>query len=183
MPMTRYLVLCGGVAPFQGKNGQELVLKINDKPGGIDLRIEQLRRQMVSAISDDLTDLLEIAAYIYAADSKVLRGGPYMQHVGADWRRQFKFAIPVRNPELWSSPPVRDALVETIGFLSDDSYDFRFEKQGQPTPGPEYFEFGGEEGAGGFAPDEILLFSGGLDSFAGVLEEIEGCGHRVALVS
>ena len=138
---------------------------------------------MVSDIPDNLTDLLEIAAYVYAADSKVRRGGRYMQRVGADWRRQFKFAIPVRNPELWSSPPVRDALVETIGFLSDDNYEFRFEKHGQPRPGPGYFEFGAEDDGRGFAPDEILLFSGGLNSFAGVLTEIEDGGHRVALVS
>ena len=181
--MTRHLILCGGLAPFQGEKGRKLQLTITDKPGGIDLRIEQIRRQMVSDIPDILTDLLEIAAYVYAADSQVRRGGDYMQHVGVDWRRQFKFAIPVRNPELWSSPPVRDALVETIGFLSDDSYDFRFEKQRQPRPGQGYFEFGDEGGGGGFAPDEILLFSGGLDSFAGVLTEIEGGGHRAALVS
>ena len=165
--MTRHLILCGGLAPSQGENGRKLELTITDKPGGIDLHIEQLRRQMVSDIPDTLTDLLDIAAYVYAADSQVSRGGRYMQRVGADWRRQFKFAIPVRNPELWSSPPVRDALVETIGFLSDDIYDFRFEKHGQPRPGPGYFDFGAEDGAGGFAPDEILLFSGGLDSFAG----------------
>jgi hypothetical protein len=181
--MTRHLILCGGLEPFQGENGREHVFAINDRPGGIDLRIEQLRRQMVSDIPDTLTDLLEIAAYVYAADSQVRRGGRHMRRVGADWRREFKFAIPVRNPELWSSPPVRDALVETIGFLSDDSYDFRFEKHGQPRPGPGYFEFGAEDGAGGFAPDEILLFSGGLDSLAGALTEIEDGGHRIALVS
>ena len=181
--MTRHLILCGGLEPCQGENGQKHQLTIADVPGGIDLRVEQLQRQMVSEIPDILIDLLDIAAYVYAADSKVRRGGPHMKHVGAQWRRQFQFAIPVRNPELWSSPSVREALVETIEFLSDDSYDFRFEKHGQPKPGPSYFEFGDEGEGRGFIPDEIVLFSGGLESFSGVLTEIKDGGHRVALVS
>ena len=181
--MTRHLILCGGLAPCQGENGQKHELTIADAPGGIDLRVEQLQRLMVSDIPDILIDLLEIAAYVYAADSKVRRGGRHMKHVGAQWRRQLRFAIPVRNPELWSSPSVRDALVETIEFLADDSYDFRFEKHGQPKPGPSYFEFGDEGEGRGFVPDEIVLFSGGLYSFSGVLTELKDSGHRVALVS
>jgi 7-cyano-7-deazaguanine synthase in queuosine biosynthesis len=181
--MTRHLILCGGLAPCQGENGQKHELTIADVPGGIDLRVEQLQRQMVSDIPDILIDLLEIAAYVYAADSKVRRGGYHMKHVGAQWRRQFQFAIPVRNPDLWSSPLVRDALVETIEFLADDSYDFRIEKLGQPEPGPSYFEFGDEGEGVGFVPDEIVLFSGGLDSFSGVLTELKHEGRRVALVS
>jgi len=76
--MTRHLILCGGLAPSHGENGRKLELTITDKPGGIDLHIEQLRRQMVSDINDTLTDLLDIAAYVYAADSQVSRGGRYM---------------------------------------------------------------------------------------------------------
>ena len=181
--MSRHLVLCGGLSPVQGENDERIDLTIGNRPGGIDLRIEQLRRKMVSDLPDTLTDLLEIATYIYAADSQVRRGGRYMRRLGSDWRRQFRFAIPVRNPELWSSRPVGDALVETIGFLSDDSYAFRFEKLDQPAAWQGYFEFGPEGAGGGFLPDEILLFSGGLNSFSGLLAEIVGDGHRVAVVS
>ena len=95
--MTRHLILCGGLEPCQGENGQKHQLTIADVPGGIDLRVEQLQRQMVSEIPDIPIDLLDIAAYVYAADSKVRRGGPHMKHVGAQWRRQFQFAIPVRS--------------------------------------------------------------------------------------
>ena len=92
--MTRHLILCGGLAPSQGENGRKLELTITDKPGGIDLRIEQLRRQMVSDIPDTLTDLLEIAAYVYAADSQVSRGGRYMQRVGG----RLAAPVQVRDP-------------------------------------------------------------------------------------
>ena len=138
---------------------------------------------MVSNLPETLMDLLEIATYIYAADSHARRGGRRMRKLGSDWRRQFKFAIPVRSPELWSSRGVRDALAETVGFLSDDSYEFRFERLENPTPWPAYFEFGGERGEGEFVADEILLLSGGLDSLAGTLAEILDNHHRVALVS
>ena len=178
--MTRHLILCGGLAPARGEDGERLDLVVSDRSGGIDLGIEQIRRKMVSELPDTLTDLLEIAAYVYAADSQIGRGGNYMKRAGTDWRRQFKFAIPVRKPELWSA--ARDALVETIGFLSDDSYDFRFEPLEKPRHWQGYFEFG-KGAAEGFAPDEVLLFSGGLDSFAGVLSEIVSGGHQVALVS
>ena len=45
-----------------------------------------------------------------------------------------------------------------------------------------YFEFSDAEGAS-FTPDEVILFSGGLDSFAGAVEELVAHGKKVALVS
>jgi len=48
---------------------------------------------------------------------------------GQDWRRGFSFHIPVRVPELWSSPLVISALRNTLGFLSDDEYDFHFTRR------------------------------------------------------
>jgi len=181
--MSRHLVLCGGLAPVRNESGERLGLMIGDKPGGIDLGIEQLRGKLVSDLPCVLTDLLEIATYIYAADSHVSRGGDRMHKLGSDWRRQFRFAIPVRCPDLWSSRHVLETLADTVGFLSDDSYEFRFEQIENPTPWPANFEFGGKRGEGGFVADEILLFSGGLDSLAGTLAEILDNHHRVAIVS
>ena len=59
VPMTRHLILCGGLTTCQGENGQKHELTIADVPGGIDLRVEQLQRQMVSDIPDILIDLLD----------------------------------------------------------------------------------------------------------------------------
>ena len=101
--------MCGGLAPAFGEKGQRLDLAITDKPGGIDLCIEQLRRRLVSNIPDALVDLLEIASYVHAADSQTSRGGNYMQRLGSDWRRQFKFAIPVRAHAL--DPPAQQTIV------------------------------------------------------------------------
>ena len=45
-----------------------------------------------------------------------------------------------------------------------------------------YFPLSGAEDAK-FAPNEVLLFSGGLDLFAGTVEELVAHGKKVALVS
>ena len=46
----------------------------------------------------------------------------------------------------------------------------------------EYFEFKDKEETA-FTPDEVILFSGGLDSLSGTVEELVGYGKKVALVS
>ena len=90
--------------------------------------------------------------------------------------------IPVRKPNLWSSDPVLSALVETISFLSDDGYEFEFRHFENPPPVERYFPFTGAKDVR-FTPDEVILFSGGLDSFAGTVEELVAHGKKVALVS
>lgn len=102
--------------------------------------------------------------------------------MGTYWRRRFRFVIPVRNPDLWSSKTVSSGLVETLGFLPDDDYSFEFNQLSDPPPPAGGFEFG-EDQQSAFVPDEVVLFSGGLDSLAGAVEELAKAGKRVALVS
>ena len=117
-------------------------------------------------VPDVLADLLEVASYVYAADSAISRGGEIDAQMGRGWRRKFRFEIPVRLPGLWSSDPVLSALVETLGFLSDDSYEFEFKATIDAPIKEEYFEFKDKEETS-FMPDEVILFSGGLDSLSG----------------
>ena len=44
-----------------------------------------------------------------------------------------------------------------------------------------YFDF--EEGKSWFEPDSVLLFSGGLDSLTGVVEELQDPSRKLLLVS
>ena len=78
--------------------------------------------------------------------------------------------------------PVLSALVETLSFLSDNEYQFEFRPIENPPPVEGYFTFSGAE-ATRFTPDEVILFSGGLDSFAGTVQELVTHGKKVALVS
>jgi Queuosine biosynthesis protein QueC len=180
MPPNEHLVLCGGAkAP---KAGRAASLSLHGPSANVRLRIADISRLLLANIPDVLVDLLEVASYIYAADSAIPRGGRIDAQMGARWRRKFRFVIPVRLPDLWSSDSVLSALVETLSFLSEDDYELEFGPLENPPAVANYFEFPDAEGTA-FTPDEVILFSGGLDSFAGTVEELVAHGRKVALVS
>jgi 7-cyano-7-deazaguanine synthase in queuosine biosynthesis len=129
-----------------------------------------------------LTDLVEVASYVYCADQALTRGGNGVVAFGERWRRRLSLHIPVRVPEVWSSAAVLSALRDTLGFLSDDEYEFHFSKHKNPAPMQSYLELQpGTEGAREL--DEVVLFSGGLDSLGGAVIEAVRDKRRVALVS
>lgn len=182
MPRHEHLVRCGGLKSPGGEDRGILVLDRPGRTGNVRLQISDISRRLLVNIPDVLIDLLEVAAYVYAADSAISRGGKVSRHMGEEWRRNFRFLIPVRMPELWSSEPVVSALVDTLSFLSDDDYTFEFHLLADPPPTEAYFEFPESEETA-FTPDEVVLFSGGLDSLGGAIEELAGRDRRVALVS
>jgi hypothetical protein len=83
-------------------------------------------------IPDVLVDLLEVAGYVYAADSAITRGGKSDSQMGKHWRRSIRLVIPVRLPDRWSQSSVAAALVETLSFLSDDDYEIEFRSLSHP---------------------------------------------------
>lgn len=182
MPRREHLVLCGGAGTPEPAGARSLRLDLHGSSPNVKLRIQDISARLVSNIPDGLVDLLEVASYVYAADAAISRGGKVDAQMGARWRRSLRFVIPVRCPEIWQEPAVSSALTEVLGFLSDDLYRFEFSSLKQRPPVQPYFEFSGEE-AHGFSPDEVVLFSGGLDSFGGVVEELAVRGKAVALVS
>ncbi len=182
MPKNEHLILCGGVEEPQEAVASSLSLNLHGTSANVLLRIEDISRRLLANIPDVLVDLLEVASYVYAADSAIPRGGAIDAQMGKRWRRNFRFVIPVRLPDLWSSAPVSSALVETLSFLSEDGYEFEFQPLDDPPAVAEYFEFADSESTG-FTPDEVILFSGGLDSLAGAVEELAAHGKKVALVS
>jgi len=182
MPKNVHLVLCGGLARL-GKGGvPSLDLNLHGASPNVRLQITDIAKRLLTNIPDALVDLLEVASYIYAADAAVSRGGKTDAQMGARWRRKFRFVIPVRQPDLWSSGPVMSALVETLSFVSDDAYEFEFRALEQLPAVESYFEFPDAEETG-FMPDEVILFSGGLDSFAGAVEQLAENRKKIALVS
>lgn len=182
MPRNEHLVLCGGsVGPPKGSKSS-LSLNLHGNSANVRLQIADISKRLLANIPDALVDLLEVASYSYAADSAIARGGKSDVQMGARWRRKFRFVIPVRRPELWSSDSVTSALVETLSFLSEDDYELEFGSLENPPAVERYFEFPDAE-ATAFTPDEVILFSGGLDSLAGAVEELAAHNKRLALVS
>ena len=180
--MSETLVLCGGTnAPKRGA-AKTLRLNLGGSNANVSLQIEDISRRMVANIPDVLTDLLEVATYVYCADQLVSRGGNAAQALGADWRRQLNFVIPVREHDLWTSPEVSESLARLLAFMSDEDLRFEFAPASSPAPRSSYFDFPDQEGAE-FSADEVALFSGGLDSLAGAVETLEQKEHRLLLVS
>ena len=181
MPRPKHLVLCSG-AGGRDKDRKTLTLDLHGPGRNVRLEISDISRPLLANLPDILVDLLEVASYVYAADSATSRGGESDRNMGEWWRRDFQFVIPVRVPELWSSTSVISALVETLNFLSDEQYAFEFCHFTDPPVTESYFKLPDTKGSV-FSPDEIVLFSGGMDSFAGAVEELANSNRKVALVS
>jgi 7-cyano-7-deazaguanine synthase in queuosine biosynthesis len=180
--MHERLVLCGGVE-YKGRRSRgALSLAILGSQSNIKLRLDDISRRMVTNVPDLLTDLVEIGTYVLRADEAVSRGGDARVALGSRWRRRFRFVIPVRSPDRWSSSEVADALTDVLAFLSDDEFHFEFKKYANPPPFQTYLGLADREPAA-FEADEIVLFSGGMDSLGGAIEELGAQHKRVALVS
>ncbi len=180
--MGETLILCGGARAGSSGKKNTLRLALSGANENIALQIEDISRRMLADVPSVLTDLLEIAAYVYCADQLVSRGGDTMQNLGADWRRDLKFVIPVREPELWQAPEIRGNLERLLAFMSEDTIRFDFIPAEAPASINRYFNFGSGADAS-FPAEDVALFSGGLDSLAGAVETLERDGSKLLLVS
>lgn len=162
--------------------GDEVLrFELDGKERGARLRIERLTRQMVAELPARVFDLLEIATLVYAVDSSVSRGGTALSQMGKKWHRRFVIDMPIRDLDFWTQSEVQDALESLLFFLSGDRFEFRFvAKSDDEAEASRFFKFSSELA---WSPDRVLMFSGGLDSFAGALEEIVRRENKVALVS
>lgn len=157
-----------------------VVLNVHGEGKNVNLRIDYITRAMVANVPDLLIDLLEIAAYVYCADQRVGRGRTTLANFAESWRRNLHFAMPVRKLAIWQQQEVQRLLAETLGFLSDDSYSFEFRQARDPFyPRDLYFDNFVDASAD---HDVIAMFSGGLDSFAGALQDLVMRKRSVCLV-
>src|SRR2546430_17402820 len=90
-----------------------------------DLYLHDIRRRLAADVPAVLTDLLEIAAYVFAADEMVSRGGPAMAVLGRGWRRRFRFVLPVRHPPPRAPPAFLLAFTDSPAFLVQDGIAFQ----------------------------------------------------------
>ena len=171
--------MCEAVVRVDGR--QPLVVRINGRQPTFRLATDSLETRALRELDPAYLDLMEIAAIVFAADGAIPRGGPTRPHMGAGWYRRFDFEIPVRNPELWQRADVAAALREAVETLTEDSVSFRF-TSAAPDPIVQPYLDLAPTGAT-FEADEVVLFSGGLDSFAGALELLATTSSRVVLVT
>jgi 7-cyano-7-deazaguanine synthase in queuosine biosynthesis len=174
--MSEFHFVCGDVRPTQRGPRH---LSTHGAYQNINLDVADISTAMLANLPPLLLDLLEVAAYIFCADQQSPRGPDTLTDYGDGWRRQMYFTIPVREIEVWERSEVIEALRDVLTFLSDDFYSFTFTKAVQaPAERILYFR---DQVERAWAPDRVMLFSGGLDSLAGAAEALSA-GERVALV-
>lgn len=182
VPPREHIVECLKPRSKRGKPS-DLAFVLDGNHRRVSLEIGKLSEQMLSGLSDRALDLLEIAGLVYAVDALASRGGTAMSQMGQQWHRRFIVRMSVRDLDLWQKPEITEALEKLLFFLSNDRFEFEFggrEEEEDAENRTRFFKF--DKGAG-WQPNRVLMFSGGLDSFAGALEEISDHGHQVALVS
>jgi 7-cyano-7-deazaguanine synthase in queuosine biosynthesis len=167
-------IICGGVKYTPADADSALFLDVHGKDANIELKIQDIEDKLMSSVPPVLLDLLEVASYVYCADQRTNRGPLTLTDMGKAWHKPMKFVIPVRELATWNRADVKEALCSCLRFLSDHSYEFEFVQGGKRSlnTAQNYLELWTGENTAGFTPDEICLFSGGLDSFAGAVEDL-----------
>jgi 7-cyano-7-deazaguanine synthase in queuosine biosynthesis len=185
MQNKRY-VICGDATANLPAKCETDALRLHlygpDDDHKITLRINDIRTQMYKEVPARFHDLLDIATYVFAADQTILRGTKDVETFGSNWRRRFHFIMPVRDLDFWQSDKVQQCLCGTLGFLSDDHYEFDFVAIKQQTSFQAFLNFNDNGQMLGF-PEQVVMFSGGLDSLGGAVEEIVNQKRRVVLVN
>lgn len=181
--MSRALVQCDE-APIPTSLEQEtwdVREHIRHRSGDPDLNllIENLSHACLHTVDRHASDLVRIAAYVYAADQIVRRGG--MKDVyGKHWRREFSLVIPVSDSDFWMQEQLCLQLEAMLAFLTDDGWHFYF-TSGVPQDQQMVLNFDKPELYR--SPDSVVLFSGGADSLCAVVEAVEQAKRRPVLVS
>jgi len=183
---AKRIILCGGL-PVPATAKIEEPIRLNLQPDAHDhervaLRISDLHQPIQRNIPPVFQDLVELAAYVYSADQAVRRSYQDTDTFGAPWRQHLHFHVPVRCPDIWRRADVLEALTSVLEFLGDHFFSFEFSKATAPVPFQQYLDFPS------VAPrtpqyDQVVMFSGGLDSLAGAIDEITQERHRVAFVT
>ena len=181
---TSRAFLCNDAAPPKGRQAS-CYAQLDYRSTGSSQPVVRLGLpdfvQSINYLPDRCLDLLEIAAYVFAADRLSHRGSKEAVEYQS-WARSLEFVVKVRDYEFWSDATVRDALGAVLCFATgDDRYEFTFQP-GHETPPTNLFD--SEEFS---IPTDrelsIMLFSGGIDSLTGAVDRLEQSSERVCLVS
>ena len=118
-------------------------------------------------LSPAVADLIELGAAVQLVDRMERR--PPARCGGDSWARKLRLVVGVRNPDLWGADGVSRQLRELLMWLTDDYWVIDFvARAGSVRPG-ESFRFLFENPTEGAV---VSLYSGGLDSYAGLALEL-----------
>ena len=139
---------------------------------------QRLSRAFCQALPANLADLLDIVMAVYAADRRSRRDFKR----SASGQRRISVRIALRNPDLWANREMAHKLGEVLYWLSEDEWSLEFTGRQTAPSAAESDRFLFK-----LPPDPpitVSLFSGGLDSLAGLVAYAkEGSGGSRVLVS
>lgn len=169
-----------------GKGGDSSILQLSYDPSSrssnVNIGLPHFTEALSVHIPDRIKDLLEIAGYIYAADRSIHRGAiDSLEYHG--WARNLHFVFKVRDLKFWKQQSTIKLLSEALLYVSgDNKIDFSFVGGAKDFGQRNIFD------VPGISPEikgksSVALFSGGLDSLAGLLDILEKTTNNVILVS
>ena len=185
--MTRALFLCdGATAPDKWRKRKwDFEHSIHHRDAAqqnLNLRLQNLGDTVLTKIESRAADLVRIAAYAYAADQHVSRGGTSSAY-NSKWRRNLHLVIPVGDRDFWADSASSRRLSQTLSFLSDDHWEFAFTRlQPHLTQQPLRISETSERQLM-YDPDSVVLFSGGADSLCATVDQVTNNARRPLLVS
>jgi hypothetical protein len=175
------LFACDGAVPGRRWAKEEWPARheLNSSVGGnMRLHLTELSTAIHVPLNSAVLDLVTIASYCYAADQSIRRGGE-ADIYGDDWSRRLGLAIPVFQPDLWSSEPVLSGLATLLQYMTEDRWEFEFVSKKQDVQG--MIPLPRKSAADRI--DSVALVSGGADSLCSVIDAIRSENLRLAITS
>jgi len=182
------IIICSNILnwipPNLNISSDTLKLTYNDQSPdkNVSLELPHFIKSLNCHFPNRIKDLLEIAGYVYAADRLIKRGNPQSVEYQS-WSRNLEFHITVRDYKFWNQKSFNSLLDEALSFISgDNSLSFNFYPGGTDIGQKSLFDnesikLEKKENS------TVVLFSGGLDSLAGVLEILETTNKNLILIS
>jgi len=140
---------------------------------------ETIDRRFGHELDSLSADWIDMALACYLADRLALR--PISRNGGRNWSRVFNIVLPVREIARWTDA-VHSSLARLLRFLTEDIWQFEFTEYRGPARATGFqrslFPFEADPST------RVVLYSGGLDSFAGAAQELyTSPGSNSVLVS
>lgn len=111
-------------------------------------------------------DLLYISMAVFAADRLTLRDDAF-----DGWSREISIFMPVLEYDIWLK--AKPVLEKMLCFLSGDCWKFTFRKRSETENEKQHYDKWTKSKVSPKEYDQICMFSGGLDSFVGVIDILE----------
>lgn len=153
--------------PIIEKGGTVKIFNHNDKrayKAHLSLRDSDLYSEIYNRVPSISADLLDIAVAVHTVDRNIRRID--------DTSVTFDITLPVRNIEILSSQLFNEYLDDTLNWYTGDHWKFKFvyrEVSGREAEIQSRLPFGEKVGSN----TEIILWSGGLDSLAGLYNNLK----------